>query len=158
MAHAYYSIVLDHPADDVWTVIRPFDHYAWAGVESETIIEDGKAGDQVGAVRRVAVGDNVLRQILLAHSDRERAYSYAFVGQPSFPVRDYVATIRVVPVVADDRAFVEWTASFDCAPDERDGWVEHVERRGFAVWLAALQKFMATRVDPMQPRLRITGA
>ena len=33
MARAYYSIVLDHPADEVWKVIRPFDHYAWAGVE-----------------------------------------------------------------------------------------------------------------------------
>lgn len=45
MAHAFYSIVLDHPADAVWAVIRPFDHYAWAGVEGATVIEDGKAGD-----------------------------------------------------------------------------------------------------------------
>ena len=47
MAKSYYSIVLAHPADEVWAVIRPFDHYAWAGVDSETIIEEGKAGDQV---------------------------------------------------------------------------------------------------------------
>ena len=52
MARSYYSVMLYHPADEVWAVIRPFDHYAWAGVESETIIEHGKAGDQVGAVRR----------------------------------------------------------------------------------------------------------
>ncbi len=158
MAHAYYSIVLDHPADDVWAVIRPFDHYAWAGVESETVIEDGKAGDQVGAVRRVSVGDTVLRQVLLAHSDRERAYTYAFASPPPFPVTDYVATIRIRPVAADDRAFVDWSANFDCAVEERARWVEHFERRGFAVWLAALQRFMATRVDPMRPRLSPSGA
>ena len=61
MAKSYYSTILDHPADDVWSVIRPFDHYAWAGVESETVIEDGKMGDQVGAVRRVTYGGNVMR-------------------------------------------------------------------------------------------------
>lgn len=144
MAKSYYSMILDHPADDVWAVIRPFDHYAWAGVESETIIEDSKAGDQVGAVRRVSLrGGNVIRQALLAHSDVERSYTYEFQGAPPFPVRDYVATIRVVPVVADNRALVEWSATFDCAENERDKWVTHFEQNGFAKWLGALREFMA---------------
>ena len=43
MARSYYSVMLYHPADEVWAVIRPFDHYAWAGVEGETSIERGKA-------------------------------------------------------------------------------------------------------------------
>src|SRR4051812_22574367 len=103
MARSYYSIVLDHSADAVWAVIRPFDHYAWAGVETETVIEDGKAGDQVGAVRRFEIGGRVTRQALLAHSDVERSYSYAFAGPCPFPVEDYRATIRVTPVVADGR-------------------------------------------------------
>jgi len=42
---AYYSTVLDHPADVIWSVIRPFDHYSWAGVPGETVIEDGNKGD-----------------------------------------------------------------------------------------------------------------
>src|SRR5215471_6153007 len=108
MARAYYSVVLDHPADEVWRVVRPFDHYAWAGVEGETRIEAGKAGDQVGAVRRVTTGAGVIRQILLAHSDFERSYTYALCDPPPFPVRNYVATIRVAPVVDGDKAFVEW--------------------------------------------------
>jgi len=85
----------------------------------------------------------VLRQVLLAHSDHERAYTYAFASPPPFPVRDYVATIRVTPVVADNRAFVDWTAHFDCDLPERARWVEHFEQRGFAVWLDALRRFMA---------------
>jgi hypothetical protein len=143
MAKSYYSTVLDHSADAVWAVIRPFDHYAWAGIGSETVIEGGKAGDQVGAIRRVACGGNVIRQVLLAHSDVERRYSYGFCGTPPFPVRDYAATISITPVTADDRAFVEWTATFDCAAEERDRWVRHFEQQGFAVWLAALRRFMA---------------
>ena len=70
MPKAFYSIVLDHPADEVWRVIRPFGEYDWAGVPAETSIENGKAGDQIGAVRRIETGDGaVRRQILLAHSD-----------------------------------------------------------------------------------------
>jgi hypothetical protein len=143
MAKSYYSIVLDHPASDVWAVIRPFDHYAWAGVESDTIIEDGKTGDQVGAVRRVTYGGNILRQHLLAHSDADRSYTYGFYGAAPFPVRDYRATLRVSPVVADNRSFVEWWATFDCAAEERDRWVAHFEQQGFAKWLGALRQFMA---------------
>jgi Polyketide cyclase / dehydrase and lipid transport len=145
MAKSYYSIVLDRSAEAVWAVIRPFDHYAWAGVESQTTIEAGKAPDQVAAIRRVVVGDKVLRQILLAHSDIDRSYTYAFCGLPPFPVRNYIATIRVAPVVETDQAFVEWQATFDCAAEEYDRWTNHFEQEGFARWLSALRKFMDDR-------------
>ncbi|MEI6201195.1 MAG: SRPBCC family protein [Enhydrobacter sp.] len=111
MAEAFYSIVLDHTAADVWSVIRPFGHYAWAGVPGETTIEEGKAADRVGAVRRVELPGRTIRQVLLAHSDLERSYSYAFVGPPPQKVRDYVATIRVTPVIESGQAFVEWCAA-----------------------------------------------
>src|SRR5215470_19700567 len=106
MAKSFYSTVLDHSAGEVWAVIRAFDHYVWAGVPAETVIEGGKAGDQVGAVRRVATQGAALRQKLLAHSDVERSYTYALCEPSPFPVRDYVATIRVTPVVEGNRAFV----------------------------------------------------
>ena len=122
MARSYYSTVLNHRADDVWAVIRPFDHYAWAGVRSETVIEDGRRGDQVSAVRRVSVGDKIIRQALLAHSDADRSYTYALLDPPPFPVRDYVATIRVTPVTDGDKSFVEWWTIFDCAPDKIGYW------------------------------------
>jgi hypothetical protein len=145
MAMAYYSVVLDHSCEDVWRTIRPFGHYAWAGVEGETIIEEDKRDDQVGAVRRVSTPNGVIRQVLLAHSDHERWYTYAFARSPPFPIENYVATLRVRPVVADGRAFVEWSAVFDCAPDERARWINHFERQGFAKWLAALDDHMGER-------------
>jgi hypothetical protein len=149
MAKAYYSTVLDRTADEIWSVIRPFDHYAWAGVPGETVIEDGRKGDQVGSVRRVAVGENTLRQILLAHSDIDRSYSYAFCGEPPMPARAYLATIRITPVVESGMAFIEWWATFDCAAEEHDRLIDHFENKGFAVWLSALRRFMeAGRDEP----------
>jgi hypothetical protein len=144
MARSYYSVVLDHSAEDVWAVIRPFDHYAWAGVESDTVIEGGKAGDQVGAVRRVVTADRTIRQVLLAHSDLDRFYAYALCEPAPLPVRNYTATIRVTPVVESGKAFVEWWATFDCAAaDEVDRWIGYFELEGFATWLAALRRYMA---------------
>jgi polyketide cyclase/dehydrase/lipid transport protein len=142
MARAYYSTVLNHPAQKVWATIRPFDHYAWAGVQGETTIEAGKAGDQVSAVRRITMGERIIRQILLAHSDLERSYTYALCDPQLFPVRSYVATIRVAPVVEGNQAFVEWWATFDCAAEEYDRWTNHFENEGFARWLSALREFM----------------
>ncbi|WNJ89549.1 SRPBCC family protein [Bosea sp. 685] len=145
MAKSYFSIVLDNAADDVWAVIRPFDHYAWAGVESETIIEKDKAPDQVSAIRRVTMGETIIRQILLAHSDVERSYTYGFCDPVPFPVRNYTATIRVTPVVETGAAFVEWSATFDCAEHDHDRWTSHFEKEGFAQWLTALRRFMNAR-------------
>lgn len=144
MAKAYYSLVLDHPADDVWAVIRPFDHYAWAGVEAETLIEDGKAGDQVGAVRRVETPDRqVRRQRLLAHSDVGRSYTYQLCEPSPYPVRNFVATLRVMPVIDSNRAFVDWSAEFDCAAEDSERWSTHFAHQGFATWLGALRAYMA---------------
>lgn len=148
MTLSYCIRTFDYAAERVWEVIRPFDHYAWAGVPGETIIEDGGAGDQVGAVRRVDLGARVIRQRLLAHSDNERSYSYCFVGETPFPVWNYRATIRVTPLVADSRSFVEWWASFDCAPEERDKWTVFFEKDGFARWLAALADYMGSNGAP----------
>jgi hypothetical protein len=141
MARSFYSIVIDQSADAVWSVIRSFADYDWAGVVSRTVIEDGKAGDQVGAVRRVEIGDRVIRQLLLAHSDIDRSYTYAFL-EPA-PVRNYQATISVLPVTADDRAFVQWSASFDCNEDAIEHWTLFFARDGFAVWLGSLRAVMA---------------
>jgi hypothetical protein len=150
MAKAYYSMVLDHPAEEVWAVIRAFDHYSWADVLGETIIEDGRKGDQVGSIRRFSARGTLLRQILLAHSDLDRSYSYAFCDRA--PVENYLATIRVTPVVDTNGAFVEWTATFDCAAEERERLIQHFEKEGFAVWLAALRDCMASRAGALPRR------
>jgi hypothetical protein len=142
MAKSYYSVVINYSVQDVWAVIRRFDHYAWAGVEGETIIEEGKAGDQVSAIRRFTIGDKTIRQALLAYSDLDHSYTYAFCDPVPFPVRNYTATVRVLPVVESNTSMVEWWATFDCAAEEYDRWVNYFEKEGFAKWLGALRSFM----------------
>ena len=54
MAKAYYSTVFEHPADDIWKIIRDFNNYpVWVGGAGESRIEHDKSGDTVGAVRNV---------------------------------------------------------------------------------------------------------
>jgi Polyketide cyclase / dehydrase and lipid transport len=140
MAKSYYSAVFEQSADEVWKAIRQFDEYAWAGVPGATTIEDGKAGDQIGAVRRIEMGDGIIRrQILLAHSDQDRSYTYAICDPPYLPIENYVSTIRVTPVIESGKAFVEWSATFDCAADERTRWTNFFEKEGFAKWLGSLR-------------------
>jgi hypothetical protein len=143
MARSYFSTVLDVPADEVWSAIRDFGKYGWAGVPSETIIEGGGSGDAVGGVRRVQTGERLIRQRLLSHSDLDRSYTYSLCDPAPFPVRDYVATLRVTPVVDGDRAFVEWWATFDCAEPER--WTAYFRDEGFARWLGALRRAITPR-------------
>jgi hypothetical protein len=140
MPKSYYSTVFDHSADTVWAMLRDFNNYAvFIDGVSDSHIENGKTGDAVGAVRHVTLGERHIRQQLLAHSDVERSYSYNFCAPSPLPVTDYVAQIRVTPVTDDDRAFVEWWATFDCAPAEAEHHRTHYAQ-SFAVWTASLRR------------------
>lgn len=154
MPKAYYSAVLDHTADQVWAVIRPFDQYAWAGISGTTVIENERAGDQVGAIRRIVMDDGIVRrQVLLAHSDVERSYTYAICDPPYLPIENYVSIIRITPVTDTAKAFIEWTATFDCDQNERDRWVSFFEKDGFARWLDGLRQHMSDK----EPARRMTS-
>ncbi|TQS40981.1 SRPBCC family protein [Cryptosporangium phraense] len=141
MAKSYYSTVLDHDAETVWAVVRDFNGLAtwWSASVSESHIEDGKAGDQVGAIRSFKLGDATIRERLMALSDLDRSFSYAFEEPRPFPVDNYVATARVRPV-ADGRSFVEYYAEFDHA--DVDHWTAFFAAEVFAPALAALSEYL----------------
>jgi hypothetical protein len=157
MAKAYYSTVLDRPAQDVWEIIRDFNNYpVWVGGTGESRIEDGKTGMTVGAIRNVLYQGNRVRQRLLAHSDVERSQTYEFCDAPTLPVTGFRATLRVTPVVDGNRAFVEWWASFDCEPLRIDEFTETLRTR-FGVWLQSLRKSMGPALTGVPPRDDGTG-
>lgn len=141
---SYYSTVLPYPAVEVWATVRDFNGLAtwFAPAVSSSEIEDGKAGDAVGAVRRFVLGDDEIREHLLSLSDIDRCYSYEFQGKPPFPVHNYVATLRVTPVTARDHAFVEWWTTFDCAAEEQERWESFFAAEVFAPALAALAEYL----------------
>jgi hypothetical protein len=139
MAQAYYSTVFEQKAAEIWEIVRDFNNYpVWVGGAGESRIEQGKSGDTVGAVRNVLYQERRIRQRLLALSDVDRCQTYEFCGPPSLPLSGFQATLRVTPVVDDDRAFVEWWASFDCEP-ARAAELSQTLRGWFAIWLESLR-------------------
>lgn len=55
MPRVYYSSVLNHAADHVWRLVRDFNNYpSYIDGVTESVIEDDKRGDEIGAVRAFA--------------------------------------------------------------------------------------------------------
>ena len=127
-------------------MIRDFNSYPrWVDGIDESFIEEGRAGDAVGGVRNFLYEGNRIRQRLLAHSDRDRSMTFEMCEPHPMPVTDFVATLRVTPVVDGDRAFVEWSATFECAPDQREYWTDQFPRvDGFARWLESLRRSLSS--------------
>jgi hypothetical protein len=154
MTTAYHSTVLDHPVDVVWSLIRDFNNYpAYIEGVTESVIEDDRGGDEVGAVRRFHYGDQWIRQRLSAHSDEQRSLTYAGVepfaypgtaesGTPS-PVR-YAGTMHVLPIVDGDRTFIEWTVALDTAPTDAGVWRDQFES-WIPDWTESLRRALARR-------------
>ena len=145
MARSTASTVVDATADKVWSHIRDFNGLPdWhAGLVAGSHIEGGKGGDQVGGIRNFELVDGTgIREVLTAHSDADRSYSYAFC-EPPFPVIDYHATIRVTPVTDGDRSFVEWTTTFDCERAELDHWKDFFATQVFKGGLDAIRDHFA---------------
>ena len=146
MAKSYASTVIDAPADEVWARIRDFNGLpVWhGGMVASSEIEDGKAEDQVGAVRSFTLANGAhLREQLLAHSDRDRFYTYNFLKHPFDGVENYVSTIHVLPVTDTNQTFVEWSVTFDCAPDKIDHWEDFYAHQVFKPGLEALRAYLA---------------
>jgi hypothetical protein len=145
MASAYYSTVFAQGAPEVWKIIRDFNNYTvWVGGAGESRIEDGKSGDTVGAVRNVLYRERRIRQRLLALSDVDRSQVYEFCGEASLPLSDFRATLRVTPVVDGNGSFLEWAATFDCEPADRER-LSQTLRGWFATWLESLRATLASQ-------------
>lgn len=147
MTRSYFSVVVEHPAPAVWSVVRDFNSLAtwFDSAVSESHIEDGLTGTTVGAVRSFQLGADRIRERLLALSDIKREYSYEFCDPPPFPVEDYVATLRVRPVSATDQSLVEWSVSFDCSVADRAQWSAFFAAEVFEPALNNLKEYLSRR-------------
>lgn len=114
MARSYASSVIEAPVERVWEVVREFDGLPdWHPALASSEIEGARPGAEVGCIRRLTMPDGtVVRERLAALDDIARSYSYEMLEGP-FPIRRYVATIRVMPMTDSGNTFVEWYADFD---------------------------------------------
>lgn len=145
MGTSYASVVVPASAEDTWSVVRDFDGLpAWHPAISSSVIEQGRLSAEVGCVRHLVLTDGgFVREQLRSLDDERRVLVYSFVESP-FPVRSYLATLRVRPItVPKPGAFVEWFAHYEAdAADEAD--LEQTFRAGvFETGLEALSGHLA---------------
>jgi hypothetical protein len=143
VARVLVSSVVDAPIGRAWETIRRFDAVGelLPFVESSPM-EEGRDPTAVGAVRVVTQTDGaVFREVLVAHSDAERFYSYTFVGSP-IPVRNHRTSLRLLPITDGDRTLAEWSSSFEIAPEAEAELVGMMEKN-FLSGLRALDARLA---------------
>lgn len=143
MTTAYFSTVLNAPVDQVWTTVRDFGAYEWAGSQYSAVMEEGRSGDAVGAVRRI--GDHpAMRQRLVALSEVDRSFSYEVLPGSPIEVDNYRGCLRLRPIVDAGQTFVEWLATFDCDPGDAERWRRFYVEDRFPTWLQALKEKVTT--------------
>ncbi len=149
MARAYASTILDAPVEAVWAVIRDFNGLPnWHPAIARSEIEGGLDPDVVGCVRSFHLADGGhVRERLLSLSDRDYSFSYNF-EKPAFPVGNYVARVRLMPVTDTDRTFAEWEANFDEAPEDAGKYADLISNAVFQGGWDALKKQVGGRTAP----------
>lgn len=151
MARAYASIILKAPVETVWSLVRDFNGLPrWAPAIAKSRIEGGLDADVVGCVRSFHTHDGIhIRERLLMLDDARYCFSYNF-EKPAFPVRNYIATLRLYPVTHTDQTFAEWEATFDEAPGDEGKYERIVSNDVFAANFRNLAKIIA-RDKPRKP-------
>jgi uncharacterized protein YndB with AHSA1/START domain len=151
MARAYASIILKAPVETVWSLVRDFNALPqWAPAIAKSKIEGGLDADVVGCVRSFYSKDGThIRERLLTLDDANYTFTYNF-EKPAFPVRNYIATLRLYPVTHSDETFAEWTATFDEAPGDEGKYEREISRNVFAANWANLAKIIVAK-KPKKP-------
>jgi uncharacterized protein YndB with AHSA1/START domain len=152
MARAYASIILKAPVETVWNMVRNFNGLpGWAPAVARSKIEYGLDADVVGCVRSFHLHDGRhIRERLLALDDAHYSFTYNF-EKPAFPVKNYLATLRLYPVTATDHTFAEWTATFDEAPGDEGKYERIVSKDVFASNFKNLSAIIA-KTNPQKPK------
>ena len=151
MARAYASIILKAPVETVWSLVRDFNGLpSWAPAIAKSKIEGGLDADVVGCIRSFHTHDGThIRERLLSLDDARYTFTYNF-EKPAFPVKNYVATLRLYPVTHTDQTFAEWSATFDEAPEDEGKYERHISNAIFATNFRSLAKILRDR-KPARP-------
>ena len=116
----FRSVVIDVDVDLLWAIVRDFSGTPrWNSFVTSCEIENGMASTQVGCIRKMTIANGaVYREILLAHSDIERYFTYNILESP-LTVKNYVATQRFQPVTDGNRTYASWRVEFDAGPERQ---------------------------------------
>ena len=151
MARAYASIILKAPVQTVWSLVRDFNGLPnWVPAVARSKIEGGLDADAVGCIRSFHMQDGEhVRERLLALDDANYFLTYNF-EKPAFPIKNYIATLRLYPVTHTNETFAEWTAHFDEAPGDEGKYERIVSRDVFAANWKSLANIIKSK-KPTSP-------
>ena len=141
MARIYVSSVIGAPASKVWERVRDFNGLPrWHPRIRDSRIEDALPADKIGCVRHFHLQNGeVVRERLLGLSDYDMFCTYSILESP-MPLTDYVATLRLTPITDGERCFVEWSAEFECEPDQEGDLVSGISGGVFQAGFDALKR------------------
>ena len=145
MARVFVSTVIPASAAKVWERVRDFNGLPkWHPSIRDSRIENAEPSDKVGCIRdfNLQNGDRI-REQLLGLSDYDMFCTYAIIESP-MPLENYVATLRLTPITDGERTFAEWTAEFDCAPEEEEGLVSGIGANVFQGGFDALKRHFSS--------------
>lgn len=139
MVRAYASAILDAPIETVWSIIRDFNGLPnWTPFVAKSKIEGGLDADVVGCIRSFYLHNGThIRERLLMLDDAYCCFTYNF-EKPAFPVKNYIATVRLMPVTSTNKTFAEWEANFDEAVGDEGKYVNLISKDVFAAGWKAL--------------------
>ncbi|MDR7300472.1 SRPBCC family protein [Haloactinomyces albus] len=143
MAKSYASAVVAATAERVWQVVRDFNGLpGWHPAIASSVIEDNRPSAEVGCVRYLTMRDGgSVRERLTVLDDLDKSYTYEMLEGP-FPVRGYLATVRVFAITETDQAFVEWYAHYDAEGADEPDLDKTFSAGVFATGLTGLSRSM----------------
>ncbi len=127
MAKVFVSSVINAPIDDVWSKVRDFNALPdWHPAVVGSHIENGDPSDKVGCIRNFNLEDGGnIREQLLTLSDVNYLCTYSILESP-MAVENYVSTLRLLPITDGHETYAEWTAEFNCPPEEEEGLIAQI--------------------------------
>jgi hypothetical protein len=143
MPRPYASAVIPASVEQVWEVARDFGALSvWhPAIEASSL--DSGTGAEIGAVRRLTLGDGgVVVERLLRLDDVDRLCTYEILESP-FAVRRYVATLTFAPVTDTGQTFGQWWAEYDAEAADEAELTALFSGGVFAGGLAGLQQRFA---------------
>lgn len=114
MGQTYQSIVINAPAEKVWSAIRNFHDASWTpNVISKLTVVGDKKGNEIGAAR---VLNDAFHETLRELDDKGRTFAYSIDDGPppvsKADVNSYVGRVAVRSVTEGGGTFVEWSSSW----------------------------------------------
>ena len=122
----YNSIIVDAPADQVWSTLGNFNNMDWAeGIVESVESVNGKGNNEVGAVRLV---NGAIQETLQSYDNDARSFTYSIDEGPAALASDqmqgYIGKAKVSSITATGQSFVEWSSDWQSAKGDVKGFCD----------------------------------